>query len=48
MISEGNLANALTEGIEHYDAGMLARGVARFKGYHDKKDELEVTEEDDD
>ena len=47
-LSEGNLADALSEGIEHFDAGMLARGVARFKGFHDKKDEFEVNEEDDD
>lgn len=48
MLSEGNLANELSEGIKLYDAGMLARGVARFRGFHDKKDEFEVTEEDDD
>ncbi|MBU1637193.1 phosphate acyltransferase PlsX [bacterium] len=47
-LSEGNLANALSEGIKLYDAGMLARGVARYRGYHDKKDEFEVTEDDDD
>jgi glycerol-3-phosphate acyltransferase PlsX len=45
---EGNLAEALKEGIEQYDAGMLARGVARYKGFHDKQDQLEVSEEDDD
>jgi glycerol-3-phosphate acyltransferase PlsX len=48
MLSEGNLVGALTEGIELYDAGMFARGVARYKGYHDKKDEFEMTENDDD
>jgi glycerol-3-phosphate acyltransferase PlsX len=47
-LSEGNLAGALTEGIEQFDASMLARGVARYKGFHDKKDEFEAPEEEDD
>lgn len=42
-----NLPAALSAGVEEYDAGMLARGVARYKGRTEKRDELEVEESDD-
>lgn len=44
---ERDLPGALSRGVEEYDAGMLARGVARYKGYTEKRDELEVEESDD-
>lgn len=44
---EKNLPAALSAGVEHYDAGMLARGVAMYKGRTEKRDELEVEESDD-
>lgn len=42
-----DLPGALSNGVERYDAGMLARGVARYKGRVEKRDELEVEETDD-
>jgi len=42
-----NLPEALSSGVEHFDASMLARGVARYKGRTEKRDELEVEEGDD-
>lgn len=42
-----DLPGALSSGVEEYDAGMLARGVARYKGRTEKRDELEVEESDD-
>ncbi len=44
---ERDLPGALSAGVDHYDAGMLARGVARYKGRVEKRDELEVEETDD-
>lgn len=44
---ERDLPGALSRGVEEYDAGMLARGVARYKGRTEKRDELEVEETDD-
>ncbi len=44
---ERDLPGALSGGVDQYDAGMLARGVARYKGRTEKRDELEVEETDD-
>lgn len=44
---ERDLPGKLSSGVEEYDAGMLARGVARYKGRVEKRDELEVEESDD-
>ena len=41
-----NLPGALSGGVEHFDAGMLARGMARYKGRTEKRDELEVEDND--
>jgi glycerol-3-phosphate acyltransferase PlsX len=48
MLSRGNLANALTKGIEKFHAGMFARGMARLKSIQDKRDEFEVEEDKED
>ncbi|MCB9357229.1 MAG: phosphate acyltransferase PlsX [Calditrichaeota bacterium] len=42
-----NLPSALSEGVDQYDASMLARGMAMYKGRKEKRDELEVEETDD-
>lgn len=42
-----NLPEALSNGVDQYDASMLARGMARYKGRTEKRDELEVEESDD-
>jgi len=42
-----NLPEALSKGVEEYDASMIARGMARYKGRTEKRDELDVEESDD-
>lgn len=42
-----DLPSALSSGVEQYDASMLARGVAMYKGRTEKRDELEVEQSDD-
>lgn len=46
-LARKNLPEALSQGVEHYDASMLARGVARYKGLSEKRDELEAEEAED-
>lgn len=47
-LARGNLPGALSAGIEKFKAGVIARGMARFKSMHDKRDELEVEDEEQD
>lgn len=44
---ERNLPDALSSGVEQFDASMLARGMARYKGRVEKRDELEVEDGED-
>lgn len=47
-LARGNLPGALSAGVEKFKAGVIARGMALFKGMHDKHDELVVDDEDKD
>ena len=48
MLARGNLPAALSAGVEKYKAGYIARGMARFKSMSEKRDELEIEDEDKD
>lgn len=41
-LERGKLQQAITDGMAKYDVGMFARGVARWKGFHERHDELEI------
>jgi glycerol-3-phosphate acyltransferase PlsX len=45
MLSKGGLPAALSKGIERFDAGMLARGMARFKSFQERQDQFDVEDE---
>jgi phosphate acyltransferase len=47
-LSRGGLAAALSHGIERFDAGMLARGMARFKSFQERQDQFDVEDEQND
>ncbi|MBI5059200.1 phosphate acyltransferase PlsX [candidate division KSB1 bacterium] len=47
-LSKGGLPQALSEGIERFDAGMLARGMARFKSFQERQDQFDVEDEQND
>jgi glycerol-3-phosphate acyltransferase PlsX len=47
-LARGDLPGALSAGVEKFKAGVIARGMARFKSMHDKRDELEAEDEEQD
>ena len=47
-LAKGNLPQALSDGVEKYHASVFARGMARLKSMHEKRDELEVEDEEED
>lgn len=47
-LQRGRLQQAITEGVAKYDVSMITRGVARWKGFHDRHDEFEIGKESND
>lgn len=47
-LAKRDLQKALSDRIDMYDAGFFARGIARFKGFHEKRDQLDVENNDND
>jgi glycerol-3-phosphate acyltransferase PlsX len=47
-LARGNLPQALSAGVEKYKAGVIARSMALFKSMHEKRDELDVEDEEKD
>lgn len=48
LLSQGNLPAALAKGIERFDAGVLARSMARIRSYQEREDQFDVEDKQDD
>ncbi len=48
LLCRGDLPGALASGIERYSAGMIARGMAKFKSFQERQDSLEPDDPADD
>jgi glycerol-3-phosphate acyltransferase PlsX len=44
-LASGDLAGHLSKGIAEFEAGFFARGLARFKGFHEKRDQIDIEDE---
>jgi phosphate acyltransferase len=42
ILKRGNLAAALAKGVAKYDASMFTRGMARFRSFQERRDQLEI------
>jgi glycerol-3-phosphate acyltransferase PlsX len=48
LLSKGNLPAELAKGIERYEAGMIARSMARFRSFQERQDQFDVEDKQDD
>jgi glycerol-3-phosphate acyltransferase PlsX len=47
-LRQGNLPEALTQGVTRYEVGMMSRGLARFRSFRERRHESEGTNGNDD